>query len=693
MKNYCKYVNVFQGIDEIDLPKPQGVAAAWKFIKGLCGNNTPAAALPFGRIMAGCYSSAYSSGYGRLMMNSHGSIRKISDHDMFKGISHLQNDGTGAIKTYYNYAVVSPFLGEIAESAKLRDFDQEKAVPGYYACRDLWTMANCEVAITPRAALHRISFPQDGGKISIDFSNDGLYDDDRGELHPPAGKATLKLVSENEVAVCAELHYLPVYFYLKAEGIKGALRLWVDHQEIEEKEISLEEGRKFGVVMDAGAQVSLTLGLSPKSAEIAKKDALGNTLSFDEACEQATQLWNEAFSRIDVEFENEKDYEVFYSNFYHTLTKPCDFSGESYLYDADEFMLEFATIWDQYKTQLPLIYAVYPEIGRKIVETFLHVAESTNHMVHTLMMSGTKGLFDNNQARMLAEYSLVDAYYRGVPFDHKRAMLLMEADTFVHNRFDLAAEKVDEAQAKAFIIDITDGCASCAKMARELGENEIAERFEKVAALWVNVFDPNTALLKDGERFYEGTKWNYSFRLMHAMEERMNLAGGKEGFAALADRFFGFVNPESEEACFEGFNNETDMETPYVYHYAGRHDRLTEVIDASLTYMFTTGRGGLPGNNDSGGLTSCYMCNVMGLFPVSGQDLVIFTSPWCKRSVTQLANGKQLTVTREGEGRYIKEAILNGKKLDTLAITAREMMQGGELLFTMTEKAEDSQLV
>ena len=53
MKNYCKYVNVFQGIDEIDLPKPQGVAAAWKFIKGLCGNNTPAAALPFGRIMAG----------------------------------------------------------------------------------------------------------------------------------------------------------------------------------------------------------------------------------------------------------------------------------------------------------------------------------------------------------------------------------------------------------------------------------------------------------------------------------------------------------------------------------------------------------------------------------------------------------------------------------------------------------------
>ena len=33
MKDYCGYVHVFQGCDEIDLPKPSGVAAAWRFIK------------------------------------------------------------------------------------------------------------------------------------------------------------------------------------------------------------------------------------------------------------------------------------------------------------------------------------------------------------------------------------------------------------------------------------------------------------------------------------------------------------------------------------------------------------------------------------------------------------------------------------------------------------------------------------
>ena len=36
MKDFCRYVNVFQGSGEIDLPKPEGIAAAWYFIKAGC---------------------------------------------------------------------------------------------------------------------------------------------------------------------------------------------------------------------------------------------------------------------------------------------------------------------------------------------------------------------------------------------------------------------------------------------------------------------------------------------------------------------------------------------------------------------------------------------------------------------------------------------------------------------------------
>ncbi len=692
MKDICQYVDVFQGVDEIDLPKPQGVAAAWRLIKGRCGNNTPAAALPFGRITAGCYSGGYSSGYGRLMYNTHGEIPKLYDRNKFRGMSHLQNDGTGDIDTFYNYAVVSPFLGDLSSSAQPRDFDRERACPGYYACRDSLTGADCEVTVTPRAALHRLTFPQGGGRVSVDFSNDGLYEDG-GHLHSPAGKARLTLISDCEAAVCAELHHLPIFFCLHAEGLRSPLRLWVDGRERDEKEISLDAGRRFGIVLEAEREVLITLGLSPKSMETARRDALSNPLSFDEAKARAYYAWNEALSRIDARFDDERDARIFYSNFYHSLLKPCDFSGESFLYDEEEFVLEFATIWDQYKTLLPLIFVLYPDMARRIAATILHVGQATHKMPHTLMMCGDYEKITTAQARMLAEHAVADAYFRGVPLDEKKALCLMLEDTFEWGRFDRYAMNAENAQHKAFVIDITDACAACAKMAREMGETDAAERFERVAALWVNVFDKNTGLLKDGERFYEGTKWNYSFRLMHDMDARMALAGGKKGFAALADRFFGFSHPEDgASCCFEGFNNETDMESPYVYHFAGRHDRLSQVIQAGLTSMFSEGRGGLPGNNDSGGLSSCYLWNAMGLFPVSGQDLMIVGSPLARETTLHMRNGNVLRIRKQGEGIYVKKAKLNGKPLKTLAFSVREMMGGGELDLVMTPDAAEAQL-
>ncbi|MBR5108549.1 MAG: glycoside hydrolase family 92 protein [Clostridia bacterium] len=690
MKDYCRYVDVFQGVDEINLPKPEGLAAAWRLIKGRCGNNTPAAALPFGRLTAGCYSGGYSSGYGRLKYNTHGEIPKLYDRNKFRGMSHLQNDGTGDIDTFYNYAVLSPFIGPLSSAALPRDFDHERACPGYYACRDSFSGAECEVTVTRRAALHRITFPHDEGCISVDFSNDGLYEDG-GHLHTQAGRAVLTLISDCEAAACVELHHLPVYFYIRAEGQRTPLRLWADDRERAEKELRLEPGHRFGIVFDAQRNVSVTLGLSPKSMDIARQDALSNPLSFDEARKRAYDQWNEALSRIDAQFEEERDHRIFYSNFYHSLVKPCDFSGESFLYGGGEFVLEFATIWDQYKTQLPLIDSLYPDMARRVVETMLNVAEATRKMPHTLMMCGDYESISTGQARMLAEHAIADAYCRGVEMDKKRALRLMLDDTFVHGRFDLYARDAENARHKAFIIDITDACAACAKMAREMGETEAAERFEQVAALWVNVIDKDTGLLRDGEKFYEGTKWNYSFRLMHDMPARIAMAGGPERFAGLADRFFGFSQDDSA-CCFEGFNNETDMESPYVYHFAGRHDRLSEVVHAGLTFMFAEGRGGVPGNNDSGGLCSCYLWNALGVFPVSGQDLMVIGSPRVVEATLRLGSGNAFRIKKQGRGIYVKHAALNGRTLDTLCFSVRDFMRGGELVLKMTQDAKEAQL-
>ncbi len=74
------------------------------------------------------------------------------------------------------------------------------------------------------------------------------------------------------------------------------------------------------------------------------------------------------------------------------------------------------------------------------------------------------------------------------------------------------------------------------------------------------------------------------------------------------------------------------MEAPWAYHYAGRPDRTAEVVHAALTWQFGTGRGGLPGNDDSGGLSSWYVWASLGLFPIAGQNLFLVNAPAFERA-------------------------------------------------------------
>ena len=98
--------------------------------------------------------------------------------------------------------------------------------------------------------------------------------------------------------------------------------------------------------------------------------------------------------------------------------------------------------------------------------------------------------------------------------------------------------------------------------------------------------------------------------------------------------------------------------------------------------MFTTGRGGIPGNADSGGLTACYIWNALGLFPVSGTDIMIIGTPRFRRAVMHLPQG-ELEIIREGEGIYSMSAEIDGEALDNLELSVGRMMKGGRLVIHM----------
>ena len=167
-------------------------------------------------------------------------------------------------------------------------------------------------------------------------------------------------------------------------------------------------------------------------------------------------------------------------------------------------------------------------------------------------------------------------------------------------------------------------------MAEVLGVEVDLSAAKEALELWRKPFDTTTGLLSDQYEYYEGYFWNYSFRLLPDMASRIALSGSKDGFVKQLDAFFGFgdveilqqpgVNPDQafmdhgyNAHRFEALTNEPDMEAPYAYIWAGRHDRTAAVIQAVRQHMFTTGRGGLPGDDSGGKCMVCLEC--AGLVP------------------------------------------------------------------------------
>ena len=137
---------------------------------------------------------------------------------------------------------------------------------------------------------------------------------------------------------------------------------------------------------------------------------------------------------------------------------------------------------------------------------------------------------------------------------------------------------------------------------------------------------------------------------------------------------------------FEGLNNEPDMEAPWAYHYAGRPDRTAEVVHAAINNMFVLGRGGLPGNDDSGGLSSWYVWASLGLFPIAGQSLYLVNAPSFGKSRLAFAD-RELVIDAPGfietaaggPVQYVQNATFNGEQLNRTWLTARELHRGGNL--------------
>jgi predicted alpha-1,2-mannosidase len=669
-------------------------------------------------VSACAYSGAYPTGYGLYTKNTEGLPEEMFDRPQASGFTHFQQSGTGAIRKYYNYVRVTPMVQPLDTLGQAWPLHDETAEAGYYAAT-LDTGVRCEITVGAKVAVHRYTFPQHrSARVVVDLSCGGLAID-HGRTVPL--RAHVESIGNGRAQGTVVVEGVPLSVYVEVDSPGWRQMLWHDRRLIEGgtrldfDRIRHTTLRPFGLLFmgptTAGQTVEVRIGFSLRGCEQARenlyRECREDSPAFDVVLEQTQARWRDHVDRIEVEGGSPARRQVFATSMYHSLIKPCFGDDESPFWPTSgPFAFDVCTMWDIYKTQLPLLATICPDRAADLLESLIRVCEEEgNFPIGYRMARGADRFF--RQASALVHTALADAHGLGLgDLDWNWALVHMEGDLRRGYGEDFHERGV--VHPISHTLDLAYACYCTSGVARALNDVALAKALDAQSRLWSNAFDPATGLLHDSS-FYEGGKWNYSFRLLHDMAGRIAMAGGDTSFVAMLDAFFGYgapavvqpgVRPDPAEMAvgyalnrFEGLNNEPDMEAPWSYHYAGRPDRTAEVVHAALTWQFGTGPGGLAGNDDSGGLSSWYVWASLGLFPIAGQNLFLVNAPAFERAtihgrdgdfVIETSGHRETAISSDGLDRvpppqYVQSARLNGRPLDMAHLSAADVHAGGRL--------------
>jgi putative alpha-1,2-mannosidase len=406
-------VDPFIGTAATALPAARGLAATWWWPKPQVGNTHPGAAFPLGMVSACAYSGAYPTGYGRYKKNTEGVPEELFDRLQASGFTHFQQSGTGAIRKYYNYVRVTPMLEPLDVLGQAWALDDEVAEPGYYAAT-MDSGVRCEITVGGKVAVHRYTFPAHrSARIVVDLSCGGLAIE-HGRTVPL--RAQVESMGHGRAQGTVVVEGVPLSVYLEVDVPGWRQMLWHDRRLIEGgtrldfDSIRHTTLRPFGLLfigpVSAGQAVEVRLGFSLRGCDQARQNLRRECgkaqAAFDAVHARTRIVWSEHLGRVQVDGGSPARRRVMATALYHSLIKPCFADDESPFWPSSgPFAFDVCTMWDIYKTQLPLLAAIAPDRAADLLESLIRVCEEEgNFPIGYRMARGADRFF--RQASTLA---------------------------------------------------------------------------------------------------------------------------------------------------------------------------------------------------------------------------------------------------------------------------------------------------
>lgn len=144
-----------------------------------------------------------------------------------------------------------------------------------------------------------------------------------------------------------------------------------------------------------------------------------------------------------------------------------------------------------------------------------------------------------------------------------------------------------------------------------------------------------------------------------SMSALIKIMGGEGRFLQRLDFF--------HTSGLADISNEPVFSTVYLYHYAGRPGLSTKRLHTYIPASFNASHGGLPGNDDSGSMGAFVAFGMLGLFPISGQDVYLISAPFFEGvNITSPVTGKTAQIKTVGfdaayKNVFIQNVTVNGK--------------------------------
>jgi putative alpha-1,2-mannosidase len=128
--------------------------------------------------------------------------------------------------------------------------------------------------------------------------------------------------------------------------------------------------------------------------------------------------------------------------------------------------------------------------------------------------------------------------------------------------------------------------------------------------------------------------------------------------------------------------NQPDHEAPFAYHFIGKPQKSQKVIDLILDSLYGMGPQGLDlsGMDDAGEMSSWYVFSALGLYPyAAADDEYLVTVPIFDAVKWTQPNGKVLTMKKSGQGRNLKNILVDNKAQPGYFVPHRLFLNGGTI--------------